>query len=127
MVYSGYSQEDADYEFNSGFDYLAEAYGAEAKLLKDQARYETQLEEEAQSALDWLTEQGGLVEIARCEQDFHARAFYRLEEDGLIKRVVPDGCDRMYWSIAATTELKPVLSEPTEVCQSIAMDDSIPF
>lgn len=35
----GWSQEDMDYEFNSRYDYMHEAYGAEARLLRNEPDY----------------------------------------------------------------------------------------
>ena len=77
-----FPQEDMDYEINSRFDYLSEAYGAEIRSLQKQARYELELDRVDQQALFWLTEQGGLVEMQECDQDFHASTFYRLEARG---------------------------------------------
>lgn len=123
-----YSQDEADreYEFNSRYDYVQEAYGATAvDSALEMTDYERSFQER-EEAFNWLIEQGGLVEMSTVSEDFYDATFYQLERDGKIKRVVPEGCSRMCWAI---DDQCPAAAIPIAVLQPPIEPDEydIPF
>lgn len=60
-------------------------------------------------ARDWLIEQGGLVEPGRSEQEFPEKTWWNLVKQKKICRVVPEGCDRIWYSsyVPESTDAPP--------------------